>query len=386
LIESEWFQERYGHIFKFARDQRLKSYYENDKKGYHMALAVRGSGTGKRGTHLLIDDPHNAMEGEADRNAVIQWFGKTWMSRINDQSTGPMVVVGQRLGAEDLSNHILELGGWEHLCLPEEFEPGRRSVTKIGWQDPRKEEGELLWPEKFPKEVLDNLKISLGSLDYAAQFQQRPAPAGGGQFKQKWFRYFTDEGEHYHLETSEGPKRVLKSTCWLFMTEDLAISQKQTADYTVMCVWAVTPDKDLLLIGRLRERLDNPEQQQQTEVLYQQHHPNFVKVESVAYQLALIQQLRKRGLPVKEYKPVKDKVSRASTAAVYYESGKVYHPKHAMWLPEWEDELLTFPLGANDDQVDNAGMACDELAGPALNPDDHIAALKRRVEKMRGQA
>jgi predicted phage terminase large subunit-like protein len=385
LIESEWFQDRYGHIFKFAHDQKLKSYYENDKKGYHMALAVRGSGTGKRGTHLLIDDPHNAMEGEADRKSVIEWFGKTWMSRINDQSTGPMVVVGQRLGAEDLSAHILELGGWEHVCLPEEFEPDRKSITKIGWEDPRTQEGDLLWPERFPKQVLDDLKKILGSLDYAAQFQQRPAPAEGNQFKQRWFRYFTIEDAHYQLETSEGIKRVLKSACYSFMTIDLAISLKETADYTVICVWAVTPDKDLLLIGRLRERLDNPEQQQQTALLYQQHHPRFIKVESVAYQLAMIQQLRKKGLPVREYHPVRDKVSRASTAAVYYEGGKVFHPKQAIWLQEWEDELLMFPMAAHDDQVDNASMACDELGGAMMSSEDHLRAMQRRLAVNQGR-
>jgi len=364
LIESEWFQERYGHLFKFAHDQRLKSYYENDKKGYHMALAVRGSGTGKRASHLLIDDAHNAMEGEADQKAVIEWFGKTWISRLNDQQHGPMVVVGQRLRATDLIGHLLELGGWEHLCLPEEFEPDRRSVTKIGWQDPRTQEGELLWPEKFSREVLDSLKKSMGSLDYAAQFQQRPVPAGGGQFKKQWFRYFTAENDYYQLETDAGFKRFLTKDCWLFMTLDLAISTKQTADYTVMCTWAVTPDRDLLLIGRLRDRLDNPAQQQQTSVLYQRYRPSFIKIESVAYQLALVQQLRRQGLPVKEYKPVKDKVARATTAAVYYESSKVFHPKQASWLHEWEDELLLFPLGAHDDQVDNASMACEELGMP----------------------
>src|SRR5438445_10406391 len=102
-----------------------------------MALAVRGSGTGKRASQLFIDDGDNAMEGEADQKAVIEWFGKTWISRLNDQQHGPMVVVGQRLRATDLIGHLLELGGWEHLCLTEEFEPDRRSVTKIGWQDPR---------------------------------------------------------------------------------------------------------------------------------------------------------------------------------------------------------------------------------------------------------
>lgn len=374
LIESQWFQMCFGDIFQLSGDQNVKSFFENNHRGYRMALSVGSKGTGKRGTHLLIDDPNNATATKSEIEATVNWFGNTWMSRINSYETGAMIVVGQRIGEQDLTNHILELGEWECLCLPEEFEPDRKSFTSVistsndpyAWKgcDPRKEEGELLWPNKFPKKILDNLKKSIGSMTYAAQFQQRPAPAGGSHFKQLWFRYFTDEGEYYQLETPEGPKRVLKSACWLFMTEDLAISQKTTADYTVFCIWAVTSEKDLLLIARLRERLDNPEQQKQTELFYQQYNPEYIKIESVAYQLALIQQLRKRGMPIRQYKPVKDKVSRATTAAVYYESGKVFHPKHVAWLAEWEDELLAFPFGAHDDQVDNATIACDELAVP----------------------
>jgi predicted phage terminase large subunit-like protein len=381
LIESEWFQDRYSHIFKFAHDQRLKSYYENDKKGYHMALAVKGSGTGKRGTHLLIDDPHNAMEGEADQKGVIEWFGKTWMSRINDQSRGPMVIVGQRLRANDLIGHILELGGWEHLCLPEEFEPSRRSITKIGWEDPRKEEGELLWPDRYPKEVLDKLKIGLGSLDYAAQFQQRPVPAEGGQFRKEWFRYFTHNGEYYTLESNAGLKNVFTGNCYNIITVDVAISQKQTADYTVISVFAVTPQSELLLLDRLRARLNNPEQQKQIKIFFQRYNPDSIDIENVAYQLALIQQLLDQGLPVREYRPVKDKVSRASTAAVYYEASRVYHPKNASWLPEWEDELLLFPLAAHDDQVDTVSMACDVMSkhGIELLDSDMTSAISKHI-------
>jgi len=361
LIESDWFKDRYGHIVQFASDQKIKSYYENTRKGYHMAVGVRGSGTGKRGTHLLIDDPHNAMEGEAERKAVIEWFGKTWMSRINDQQNGPMVVVGQRLHMQDLSGHILELGGWEHLCLPEEFEPARRSATKIGWCDPRTEEGELLWPEKFPKEVLDKLKAGLGSMNYAAQYQQTPVSSSGGTFKKQWLRYADETPDAYLLETSAGPRSVLKDSCWRFGTIDLAISSKQTADYTVLAIWDVTPSNDLILVALLRARLDNPEQLKQLRVYYQRYRPDYFRVERVGYQLALIQQALAEGIPCREYVPVRDKVSRASTPAVWMENEKVFLLKVLTELPAIETELLTFPKAAHDDIVDNFSMAGEEI-------------------------
>lgn len=366
LIESEWFQQRYGHLFQLAHDQNMKSFYQNDKKGYQMAVGVRGSGTGKRGTHLLIDDPHNAMEGEAERKAVIEWFGKTWLSRINDQTSGPMIVVGQRLHASDLSGHLLELGGWEHLCLPSEFEPARRAFTKIGWTDPRTQEGELLWPEKFPHAVLDTLKAGLGSMNYAAQYQQQPVPAGGGQFRREWFRSFSETEEAYVLETPAGKRSVLKSECWQFGTVDLAISSKQTADYTVFALWAVTPERDLLLIDLIRARISNPEQLKQLRLLRMHYSSAYFKIEKVGYQLALIQQALAEGIPCREYNPAGrgDKVARASSAAIWFENGKIYFRANASYRHDLETELLQFPKAAHDDFVDVCAMAADEVVAP----------------------
>lgn len=386
LIESEWFQERYGHIFQLSSSQNVKSFYENNHKGYSMAVGVRGSGTGKRASHLLIDDAHNAMEGEADCKAVIEWFGKTWMSRLNDQEKGPMVAVGQRLRQMDLSGHILELGGWEHLNLPEEYEPSRRCFTSIGWSDPRTQEGELLWPERFTPPILAKLKQGLGSMDYAAQYQQTPVPSGGGQFRKEWLRYATETPQAYLLETANGSRSILKSSCRTFATVDLAISSKQSADFTVIAFWAVTPEKDLILFDLIRGRFDNPTQMQQIEILNQKYRPDYVQVETVGYQLALVQQLLQRGVPCKEYKPVKDKVSRAVTAAIWFENGKIYMLKHLALLNEIEQELLLFPKAAHDDIVDNFSMAAEVVVsrrtpGVLDLDDDNSELLAQAIEQ-----
>lgn len=378
LIESEWFQDRYSRIFKFSPDQKAKGYFENDKKGYQLAIAVRGSGTGKRATHMLIDDANNAMAGEADIAATVEWYGKTWVSRQNDQTNGMSVIVGQRLGSNDLIGHILEIGGCEHLCLPEEYEPARKCVTSIGWEDPRTVEGELLWPEKFPTEVLDTLKKTITSTDYAAQYQQSPVPAGGAKFKREWFRYFTETQEAYILETHEGIKSIYKNYCWFFITGDLAISQKQEADYTVFCVWCVTPENDLLLIEMIRARFSNPEQLKQIKLLHMRYPGAYFKIESVAYQLALIQQALAAGIPCKEYKPAGkgDKVARSSVATIWMENGKLFWRRGSDDLPVVETEHLMFPKAPNDDIVDNSIMATDEVtdANRGIGPlDDEIS-------------
>jgi predicted phage terminase large subunit-like protein len=370
LIESEWYQACYGDIFHLSSDQNAKSFFENNYRGYRMAVSVGSKGIGKRGTRLLIDDPNDSRASEADIEATTHWFGQTWLSRLNDQEHGAMVVVGQRLHEEDLSGYILNnLKGWEHLNLPTEYEPHRKCVTNIKWNeksvwkgcDPRTEEGELLWEEKFPPVVLSALKEGLGPMGYAAQHQQSPVPSGGGQFRREWFRYFEETPEAYILHRPEGNRSIFKSQLWEFGTVDLAISSKQTADYTVFAIWAVTPERDLLLIDVIRARLSNPDQLKTLRTLRLRYPGAYFKIEKVGYQLALIQQALAEGIVCREYQPVRDKVSRASTASIWMENGKYYFRKNAPWLNDVESELLMFPMGAHDDIVDNFSMSADEV-------------------------
>ncbi len=381
LIEAAWFQERYAHIFQLAPDQNVKSFFEDNLKGYQMAVSVDGATTGHGGSMLVLDDPHSAADAHstADREATLRWFREVWSNRLNDQRKDCMVTVGQRVHADDVSGYIQkERPDWECLILPAEYEPARRCSTSIGWSDPRKNEGELLWPERFSKEVLAGLKRDLGSAGYAAQYQQSPVPSTEGQFKASWIRRYTSHAvsvEHpigttrtvqdlyYELASPGEAKRVLKSSCQVIITADLAISTKQEADFTVFSVWTVTRDKEILLLDVIREHLSNPEQQRAASRLDQTHHPMYFLVESVAYQLALIQQLRFNGIPVKEYKPVRDKVARSITASVLYEAGQVYHPESASWLVDCEQELLLFPKASHDDFVDTVSMICEEVGG-----------------------
>jgi len=358
LIESNWFQERYGPLFVLSSSQNVKGFFENDKRGYSIAVAVRASGTGKRGTHLLIDDPNNAMAGLADIEATKEWFGKTWMSRLNDQENGSMIIVGQRLHEEDLIGHVLKLGGWEHLNLPEEYEPARKSSTSIGWEDPRTQEGELLWPAMFPREALDALKRGLGPLNYAAQFQQSPIPSGGYIYKEKDRRWFTVDQttESYLLETPRGRVTVPIKDCWNLAVIDLAVSTKSTADFFLMETWAITPYKDALLLHALHEHLDFPEQQQQIPLIFQRFMHSIIAVEKVGYQLAMIQYLISLGLPIKPFQPKTDKIMRSTTGSILYSNGKVYHNKNMEGIEEAEKELFSFPKAPHDEYPDCHAM------------------------------
>lgn len=380
LIESEWYQNAWGDVFKFSKDQNLKSRFENDHSGYRLAVSVGSAATGEGGDRIVCDDPHNVTESESEavRNATLEWWDVTMSSRLNNPATSAKVVVGQRVHQDDLSGHIKD--DCVHLILPAEYEPTLKCITSIGWTDPRSKQGELLWPERLPQSSLDNLKKSLGTIGYASQYQQHPVPVSGGQFKKYWFRYYTQEDDYYILNAENGKKIVPANVCMTIITVDLAISQKQNADWTVISIWDITLDKELILVDRIREHFDNPQQQKTIQDLYYTYSPSYVLIEAVAYQLALVQQLLLEGIPAKAYKPVKDKVARASTAAVFYEAGKIYHPKKSVWLNEWEEEILMFPMASHDDQVDTLSMACDALSGPVSSAEEHIDAMWRRVK------
>jgi predicted phage terminase large subunit-like protein len=193
LISSPWYQARWGKRFNLTSDQNTKIRYENDKGGYRLITSVEAQVTGEGGNIIIIDDPNAAQEAfsEANIQKTIDWWDNAMSTRLNDPKTGAYVVIQQRLSEEDLTGHILskDSGNWTHLCLPMRFESDRSFVTGIGWEDPRVEEGELLWPERFGEPEVADLESKLGGpWAVAGQLQQRPEPKGGGIIKREWWK------------------------------------------------------------------------------------------------------------------------------------------------------------------------------------------------------
>src|SRR5712671_3146535 len=170
LIESPWYRRLWGDRFRLTTDQNTKTRFDNDRSGYRIATSVGGAATGEGGDRIVCDDPHNVQEAESDsiRNGTTEWFDVVMSTRVNDPRTAAKVVVMQRCHQQDLSGHLLEQGGWEHLCLPAEYE-GPTRTTSIGFFDPRRNPGELLWPARFGPPEIEGLKISLGSYATAGQ-------------------------------------------------------------------------------------------------------------------------------------------------------------------------------------------------------------------------
>lgn len=192
LLLSPWYQERWGDRFRLMNDQNSKTRFDNDKGGVRLATSVGGQVTGEGADRLVVDDAHNVKEIESEvmRREVTDWWDAAMSTRGNNPKTVARVIIGQRVHEADLCGHVLQRGTYEHLCLPAEYEPEHpfRRVTCIGYEDPRRQEGELLAPDRFGPVELAALKVEMGSaLRVAGQLQQRPAPREGAIFRAEWF-------------------------------------------------------------------------------------------------------------------------------------------------------------------------------------------------------
>ena len=355
LIQSDFYQKYFGHCFKLTSDQNQKTRFENDMRGERVSISVGSSTTGEGGDIILVDDPLNSLDrnSEAVIESTLDWWDSAMSTRLNDPQSGGIVVVMQRLHERDLTGHILENEtGWEHLVLPGIYEKNHKypMVSTIGIEDPRTEEGELLWPKRYNREEIDRLKRVLGALDFAGQIQQRPSPAEGNMFKEEWFRTFeiTDGGEVVRY----GERSCPVDMCTFFMICDLALTEKAGADYTVIGTIAKTPDNFMLVWDLLRGQWEAPKVKNKIIDTYKALDKcNFIGIEKAHYGIAMIQEMRGE-YPIKELKPDRDKISRANNATIKFENGQVFIPKNAPWEDAYKDELKTFPNGKNDDMVD----------------------------------
>jgi predicted phage terminase large subunit-like protein len=239
LIESPWYQELWGHRVKFAADQNQKTRFQNTAGGERLITSIGAGVTGEGGNVIVIDDPNAANEAfsEATIQATIDWWDGTMSTRHNDPKTGAFIIVQQRLAEDDLTGHILSksVGEWTHLVLPMRFEPDRRFTTSIGWTDPRTEEGELLWPDRFGDDEVDNLTRALGPFAAAGQLQQRPEVKGGGVIpRDKWQLW--PEGSYPPMD-------------FIVASLDTAYTLKQENDYSALTVWGVFTNDSIMELG-----------------------------------------------------------------------------------------------------------------------------------------
>jgi predicted phage terminase large subunit-like protein len=376
LIESPWYRSRWADRFALTTDQNTKGRFDNNRTGYRLATSVGGAVTGEGGDRIVCDDPHNVQEAESDsiRSSTLEWWDVAMSTRQNDPKTTAMVVVMQRCHERDLAGHLLEKGNWEHLCLPAEYEGSRRK-TSIGFQDPRRHHGELLWEERFGPQEIQELKVNLGSYASAGQLQQRPSPSGGGIFKREWFRYWQLRGANLppvEVRLGDGtvklvqPVDVPAGVDEQIQSWDCAFKDLDTSDFVVGQVWARKAGA-FLLGDQVRARMNCPATVRAVYTLTQKWPNTLAKlIEDKANGSAVIQMLTNQVPGLLAVNPQGGKVARAAAVSPLVEAGNVYlpHPLYAPWVNDFIEECIAFPNGAHDDQVDAMTQALLRLSAP----------------------
>ncbi len=355
--------------------------------GTMRAFGIGGAAMGKGFNMISIDDPlKNSQEAlsKTIRDSQYDWFQTTAKTRL--EPGGVIVIVMQRWHEDDLAGRLMREegtiyngGAWTPIILPLRAEP----LTRIhipglvgSLADPMgRDLGEYLWPGRYTDKELAEKQRTTAAFWWAAQYQQRPAMPEGSLFSREKFRYYETYGQNFRLALQDSPIEIVPtSNIRKFITADLAASMKTKADYTVFALWGVTPSNRLLLLDLIRRKMEGPEQEDVLEAFYAMSKPvPVVYIESVQYQLTFVQAMRRRGLPVQEFKPKDhgDKYGRALTASSRFEAQGILFPARAPWLPDLEDEMLSYPwAGSHDDQVDIVSMAAIVTAGGnSLNGD-----------------
>jgi predicted phage terminase large subunit-like protein len=363
LIESSWYQRFWRNVFALTSDQNTKGRFDNNRSGYRLATSVGGAVTGEGGDRIVCDDPHNVQEAEshAIRKATVEWFDVAMSTRVNDPKTAAKVVVMQRCHQQDLSGHLLDQGGWEHLCLPAEYEGSSRE-TSIGWLDPRNDHGELLWPKRFGATEIESLKRSLGSYAAAGQLQQRPSPAEGGLLKRHWWRFWQLPGADFPPVVVRLPDGTLHSVQpvtfhrhdEVIQSWDCSFKDLATSDYVVGQVWTRS-GSDFLLLHQVRAKMDCPATVRAVRQISNRFPTSVAKlIEDKANGSAVVQMLTHEIAGILPVTPEGGKVARAAAVSPLIEAGNVYlpHPHYAPWVDDFIEECAAFPNGSHDDQVD----------------------------------
>lgn len=376
LIGSPWFQGLWGGRVRIVKDRDNMEQYDTSAGGSRISTGVPES-LGKGGLIRIIDDPSKTDEVESERvmETTIRAYDEVWSTRSNSATIGAEVIIMQRLGMNDLSGHVLDRGDWVHLCLPARYEAQRHCRTVIGWSDPRKVEGEILSPERFPEVEMRNLEKTTTRYAWAGQFQQRPSPRGGGIIQDEWWQVWppVDEEEIWSREWVDDEGIVRKSATFpdwdlVIVSVDTAYTTDATNDWSALTVWGLFTYSDrsgieregIMLVGADRVRLELHELVGHVKRTCERRKADILLIEGKASGLSVSQEIRRlvRG---SEYRmvvvePKGDKVARVHSVAPLFAGGMIWAP-NKKWAQEVIDEIGAFPTGKHDDYVDATTQA-----------------------------
>lgn len=388
LIESPWYQARWGNRFKLLGDQNTKNRFGNDKGGERLITSIDAGVTGEGGNIIVADDPNSAgdVASETELQNVIEWWTTAMPTRANDLSLSAWIIIQQRLAEDDLTGHILDRegdDGWVHLCLPGRYEPERSFHTVIGWKDPRTEPGQLLWPERFSEEELKRLERRMGPYVFAGQIQQRPEPKGGGIIKRDWWKLWESNSyppmdfvlacldTAYTEDTMNDPSGMI---VWGIFSGDVRAHTTRIVGANgepiehastfsefaprVMCMYAWTEHLELkALVDKVAQTCIKLK-------------VDVLKIEgkasghSVAQEIRRLYSREKFGVQLFDPKS-QDKTARLYSVQHLFAEGIVYGPDRP-WMEQVISQVGQFPKGKHDEFVDCTSMGLRTLRDMGL--------------------
>jgi len=371
ILKMPLYQEIFPGV-NLREDVRAAGKWKTKQHGIYYAAGVRSQIAG-RGAHIaLIDDAMSEEDAfsEAGRRYIKEWYPSGLRTRL--MPNGSIIIINTRYHEDDLcgwllSNETEDTIPWDVISIPAWLDEESAALLDLP-------EGTSYFPEWKPDKLLRldeaEIRANNGAKYWQALYMQNPTPDEGSTIKANWFK---------NWELEDPPECEL-----IIQTYDTAFSTRSTADYSVIQTWGIfewlttdlagreTLSPNLILLGNLRERLEYPELRRTAQDLYDSYSPDICIIEKKASGQSLIQDMRRAGLPVLDYLPDRDKVSRVHAITPILESGRVWMPRGRDWSEDLFAEAIQFPYGRHDDQVDAMAMAIHYLkeSWHLSHPDD----------------
>lgn len=352
IMKSEWYRKTFPRT-RISKSKDTNLTFETTEGGGAFGATIEGQLTGRGGDLFIIDDPIKSQDVQFDKQlaSVNDWISNTLLSRMDDKAKGQVIVVMQRLHVADLSGHLLERGGWDHLSLAA-IAIDDEAIPLSDGRVFKRNAGEPLFPERETLEVLHKQREIMGSFYFNAQYQQQPAPREGNLLKPEWLKTY---------ELLPAPHRYDE----IVQAWDLGVKDGDLNDYSacVTLLYSGT-DKNFYVLHVWRGRLLFPDLRAKIVALAHEYKPRRILIEDAVNGPAMIIELqRNTDLVVRGVKPKGAKVDRIMAQSHMLEAGRVYVSKTAPWLDAFLDEYRAFPHGKYDDMLDAFAYALSSRAG-----------------------
>ena len=356
IVESEWYQKRWGHMFRMSRRMNRNKAYGTDKGGKRLVTSITGAATGKGAHVLIIDDPNHPLKSESatDRNKVNSWLSKTMYTRLNRPEIDLVIIIQQRVHEDDATGHLIRNAGdlFRVFSIPAEdtfpiHPPQLGKYYRDGLMD----------PVRFNHNILRDQAKVLGSRGYAGQYGQQPASPDGNILKRSWFRIITREDYEKRVPENKRKSRFVADTAY-----DEADKIKKNDPSGILAY--VVHEDSVYVIGWKKYWDELPDLVRNFEAFVRAHRytgDSILKIEPKASGKSVVQTMRRyTSINVAEAKAPKDsKEVRVTGISPFCESLRVILVQ-GDWNDAFIDELCVFPGGAHDEAPDCLVMAVED--------------------------